>query len=255
MPTLVTAHRGDPSSAPENTIPAFVAAIEAGADRIELDVHQSRDGALIVHHDYELERTTNGSGLVSDHDLAKLRQLDAGSSFESRHAGLQIPLLSEVLDLPFQGGWEIELKGLAPTFPASVVEMLEARGALARTELTSPHLPLLLALKRQMPGLTIGLILTKFPPWMSPRLRAQQVVSYAEAAEADVVHLPIDSISEGLITTLRARNVRVHASNVNERHEMVRAFELGVDQLSTDRVSDALALRPKDPVAAKPRRA
>lgn len=246
MTTLVTAHRGDRSVAPENTIPAFRAAIASGADRIELDVHQSRDGAVVVHHDYDVGRTTNGSGLVSDHDLVDLRRLDAGSWFDSSYAGLQIPLLSDVLDLPFSGGWEIEVKGLGPTLAVSVVEILQTRGLLSRTELTSPHVPLLLALKRRMPHVAIGLILTRFPSWMAPRLREQLVLSYADAAEADVVHVPVDLVNGRLISKLHARTVRVHAADVNSKAELLRVFELRVDQLSTDLIADALAVRSGD---------
>ena len=243
MTTLVTAHRGDTTAAPENTLPAFRAAIAAGADRIELDVHPSRDGEVVVHADYELGRTANGSGLVSDHNLAELRELDAGSWFDSAHAGLQIPLLTEALDLPFAGGWEIELKGLAPTFAATVVETLEAHGVLARAELTSFHLPLLLQLKQRMPHVRTGMIMTQFPPWMGDRLRELLVFSYTDAMEADVVHLPIDLISEELVSRMRDRNASVHAADVNLTNEITRAYELGVDQLSTDRLAEALALR------------
>jgi glycerophosphoryl diester phosphodiesterase len=199
-----------------------------------------------VHHDYELGRTVNGSGLLSDHILAELRELDAGSWFDSTYAGLQVPLLTEVLDLPFAGGWEIELKGLAPTFAATVVEILEDRGVLARAELTSFHLPLLLQLKKRLPDVRTGMILTPFPPWMSDPLREQLLFSYADAMETDVVHLPIDVISAELVSRMRDRNVSVHAANVNLKHEITRAYELGVDQLSTDRLKDALALRPRE---------
>ena len=99
FPILVVAHRGFSGAAPENTLIAFAKAIEVGSDMIELDVHLSRDGEIVVIHDETLERTTNGKGRVVDHTLQELKKLDAGSSFGPQFAGERIPTLKEVLDL------------------------------------------------------------------------------------------------------------------------------------------------------------
>src|SRR6185295_178724 len=87
----VVGHRGAMGYCPENTLASFARALELGADWIELDVHLSRDGELIVIHDEALDRTTNGHGLVQDHTLAELKQLDAGS-------GARLLTLGELLD-------------------------------------------------------------------------------------------------------------------------------------------------------------
>lgn len=103
MPTVhseslfVWAHRGASAVAPENTMAAFEAAAEAGADGIELDVHLSRDGLPVVIHDETLDRTTDGSGAVAARTAAELLELDAGSWFSPDFAGEPIPLLSDVL--------------------------------------------------------------------------------------------------------------------------------------------------------------
>src|SRR5438105_7599930 len=123
----VVGHRGAMGHSPENTMASFERARELGADWIELDVHLSRDGALIVIHDETLERTTNGHGLVRDHTLAELEQLDAGD-------GQQIPTLGEVLTWArsHNAVVDIEIKN-APLYyegiEASVVS------ALKRTEM------------------------------------------------------------------------------------------------------------------------
>src|SRR5579859_986244 len=87
----VVGHRGAMGYCPENTLASFERGLELGADWIELDVHPSRDGELIVIHDETLERTTNGHGLVGEHTLAELRELDAGD-------GQRLLTLNEVLD-------------------------------------------------------------------------------------------------------------------------------------------------------------
>jgi glycerophosphoryl diester phosphodiesterase len=96
---LVIAHRGDSAHAPENTLPAFEGAIQAGADWIELDVHLTKDDQVVVIHDETVDRTTNGKGRVEDLTLAQLQELDAGSWFGSNFAGARLPTLDQVLDL------------------------------------------------------------------------------------------------------------------------------------------------------------
>jgi len=93
----VIGHRGAAGYAPENTMVAFERGIALRADAIELDVHPTADGHLVVIHDPTLNRTTNGTGLVAQHTLAQLRGLDAGSWFDPSFAGERIPTLREVL--------------------------------------------------------------------------------------------------------------------------------------------------------------
>lgn len=101
----VIAHRGSSAEAPENTLAAFEAAVQRGADALELDVRLTADGAPVVIHDSTLDRTTDGSGPVAAQTLAELRSVDAGSSFTPdrgrsypfRGKGTQIPTLGEVL--------------------------------------------------------------------------------------------------------------------------------------------------------------
>src|ERR671916_458700 len=99
------AHRGASALAPENTIEAFRLAVEAGAGGLELDVHVTRDGHIVVIHDATVDRTTNGTGAVSEMTLEELRRLDAGHNFSPdggptrpyRGRGVRVPTLGEVL--------------------------------------------------------------------------------------------------------------------------------------------------------------
>lgn len=98
-PPWVIAHRGFEKNYPENTLVAFQAAMDAGAQMIELDVTLSRDRKPVVIHDATLERTTNGRGPVKDYSIEDLKQLDAGSWFHPGFVNQRLPLLSEVLEL------------------------------------------------------------------------------------------------------------------------------------------------------------
>src|SRR5918912_617430 len=113
----VVGHRGAMGHCPENTLASFERGLDLGADWVELDVHLSRDGALVVIHDETLERTTNGAGLVKDHDLAELRRLDAGAWFGPEFAGQRLPTLDEALAWAVRRGLvlDVELKN-GPVF-------------------------------------------------------------------------------------------------------------------------------------------
>src|SRR5687767_13229007 len=94
---VAIAHRGFSSQAPENTLAAFDLALRNGFANIELDVQLTRDKVPVVLHDAKVERTTNGTGEVSNFNLADLRRLDAGSWFSPKYKGERIPTLEEVL--------------------------------------------------------------------------------------------------------------------------------------------------------------
>jgi glycerophosphoryl diester phosphodiesterase len=98
LPSVI-AHRGGRDWAPENTIAAFRKSVEAGVDGVEFDVHRCASGELVVIHDDDLSRTTNGVGLVRDASLAELKRLSAGLWFSEEFRNERVPCLSEVLDL------------------------------------------------------------------------------------------------------------------------------------------------------------
>lgn len=112
--TQIFAHRGSKSNRPENTLAAFAEAIRVGADGIELDVHLTKDGQLVVIHDESIDRTTNGTGLVRNLTFSEIRNYSAGAWFDKDYVTEKIPLLSEVLDLliqmQFTGVLNVEIK-------------------------------------------------------------------------------------------------------------------------------------------------
>lgn len=127
---FIWAHRGASSVAPENTIPAFLKAVELGADAIELDVQSTKDDSVIVIHDLTVDRTTNGRGVVRNLTFDYIRSLDAGSWFSSEFKGTKIPLLSEVIEGFYSKiGLVIELKSSDSLLPRKVINILNRYNA------------------------------------------------------------------------------------------------------------------------------
>jgi glycerophosphoryl diester phosphodiesterase len=120
----VIAHRGVVLEAPENTLPALQRAIDLGCAMAEIDLRYTSDGEVILLHDATLERTTNGSGLASNHTLAQIQKLDAGSSFGAAFAGTKVPTFREAIGLA-RGKIELylDLKEFDPMPVAKVVQL------------------------------------------------------------------------------------------------------------------------------------
>jgi glycerophosphoryl diester phosphodiesterase len=239
---VVIAHRGASRVAPENTMVAFRRALDLGADGIELDVHETRDGALVVMHDFTLTRTTGAHGFVHDHDAAYVRRLDAGSWFDLTYARERVPLLAEVLDLR-DCEFEIELKGCTASFVDSVVRLVVERDLLRRVEFTSSHPFVLARVKATAATARIGLFSRGRLDWMPAALHERLVEGDATLGHFDVVHVLGGLLSERFVRRLHDAGFLVHAPDVNTQERIEVALEAGVDRLSTDDVALALALR------------
>lgn len=108
---VIAGHRGSPRRAPENTVASFLMAVEEGADAVELDVRLSADGRLMVIHDDEVDRTSDGSGIVNRLTEEEIRGLDAGSWFSRKFKGERIPSLGDLLRIcGGKIGFNIEVK-------------------------------------------------------------------------------------------------------------------------------------------------
>ena len=244
MGPKITGHRGFSEKFPENTMLSFEQARKAGAERIELDVHASRDGRLVVHHDYYLGRTCAGSGLVMDHDWSQLAALDAGAWFAERFAGLRLPLLEEVFDrFGGEAEYEVELKGMTREFVREVLSVVEQRGLLDRVEFTSSRPVMLAALARLNPDALLGFFVAPYPEWMDRRLGALLACSTMDFGGFQVAHLGPGLLDEPTAACFRARGIKLHAADCNTEAELEQACQLGVDQISTDRVELAVEVR------------
>jgi glycerophosphoryl diester phosphodiesterase len=239
MRPRVVAHRGASAVYPENTLTAFEIARAAGADAIELDVHQTADGGLVVVHGFELSRTTSGAGLVNDVTTDYVRSLDAGSWWSADFAGERVPLLAEVLALDGIH-LEIELKGHGKAFVENVLGLVEERGVLDRVEFTSFHLVGLCELRRLAPEARIGLFARHEPHW-TKEVRRHLVLADRDLLDAAVVHVPASDFEAGWVDACHARGATAYAANADTADDVRRVTKAGADCLSTRDPALALA--------------
>jgi glycerophosphoryl diester phosphodiesterase len=171
-------HRGAMASAPQNTLAAFRTAVEFGADGVELDVHLSKDGAVVVIHDFYVDRTTDGTGRVAQKTLAELKALDAGGKFSPEFASERIPTLSKVFDV-LEGKLLVNVELKAPdrsrdtSLVAPVLEVVRKHGMDRRVLFSSFNSHVLHAMKQLAPDI-IGLLYAPDSPmyarraWLDP---------------------------------------------------------------------------------------
>jgi glycerophosphoryl diester phosphodiesterase len=240
------AHCGDQQCAPENTLPAFERAIVNGADILELDVHLTKDVRLVVHHDYYLGRTDDGSGFIGDFTLDDLRAMDAGGWFGEEFTGIKMPTLDEVFDLgKGKVRFEIDMRTPSKLMIDRVVGAATRFDLLDDVELTSAHVPLLFQVKRVDPGVRTGVFFSSIPEWMTPMLGQQHVIGWMRLMDAQVAHIPMSRINEAFVYRLHESGFLVHGSNLNDGKDMEQAIRLGVDQFSTDELYLAFRVREK----------
>jgi glycerophosphoryl diester phosphodiesterase len=228
--TLNIAHRGASALAPENTIAAFERAVELGADVIELDLHMSQDGELVVIHDDTLDRTTDGSGPVHQRSLAELMRLDAGRWFGEGFAGQRIPRLDEVLDR-FAGKvpLALEIKAGSTFFPGieeKVVSALRERAAIDQTAVASFDHYALRRLKEIEPTIRTAALLVGRPVSLS---------ALAGPAKADGLALEASFVTNTEVEACRAAGLHIVVWVVNDPAQMRHFIALGVDGIITDR--------------------
>ncbi|MDX2733479.1 MULTISPECIES: glycerophosphodiester phosphodiesterase [Streptomyces] len=215
MTFLTIGHRGVMGVEPENTLRSFVHAERAGMDAIELDLHLSKDGALAVMHDAEVDRTTDGTGLIADKTLAELRELDAGQ-------GERVPVFEEVLDA-VRSPVQAEIKDVAAA--RALAEVMRRRDLVDRVEVLSFHDEAVAEIAQLVPGVRTALVASR---WKS------DVVDRAKAVGAATLVLNIRRLTLEVVEQAHAEGLKVIGWVVNTQDHLRLARGLGLDGATTD---------------------
>lgn len=214
----IVGHRGAGEEAPQNTLLSFQTAIEIGCDRAELDVHLSKDNVVVVIHDEEVSKTTDGQGHVRDLTLAELKKL-------SCEQGQKIPTLEEVIRLcKGKIDLQIELKGLET--PRYVCELIEKYGLIYSAQVTSFDVNLLREIKQLNSQINAGILLSKEPSEEIWKLATEMKLSYLCPAW--------DVVTRELVERAHREGMKVYAWRVNDQERYERVLNLGVDDIGTD---------------------
>lgn len=246
MPRVV-AHRGDSAHYPENTLPAFESAYKMGVDVIETDVHLSKDGVLVIWHDPTLDRNTNGSGRIEDHTLEELKALDAGytftkdggTTFPFRGKGVVLCTLEEALKACPAQCFNVDLKSKEPQIVDAFIDVVTKEHATRRVVGASFHLSNLKALRRKAPQ-----IITSLTTWeVIPLLFLQKchlLPKRISRLEPTVFQIPpkqgfITVVTPSFVQMMHNRGAIIQVWTINERDEMKRLYEMGVDSVMTDK--------------------
>ncbi len=225
----ITAHRGASAVYPENTMAAFYGAKELGADWIELDVQQSKDGQIIVMHDTNFKRTTGVDAGAWELDYKEIVALDAGSFFDAEFAGERIPLLYDVALFAKENQIKLNIE-LKPTghetdFEQNVLDVIYRAGIEEFCVITSQVYQVLENVKAY-----------------DPSMKTVYVMSLAygninQLAAADHFSVEATSATRNLIARVHNAGKQIYVWTVNTKETIDKMIELGVDNIITDNIS------------------
>jgi glycerophosphoryl diester phosphodiesterase len=220
----VTAHRGGAGVAPENTLAAIRKAIDAGADWVEVDVQESKDGVVVVVHDSDLKKLANNPVKIWEATADELRTIDIGSSFSANFQGEKIPTLDEVLQVckgKINVNIELKYYGHNQQLEQRVIDMVEKHDMSSQI--------VVMSLKSK----GIGVVKALRPKWQCGLLTAV-AVGRLENAKVDFLAVKSTLATRKFIVRAHAENRKVYAWTLNDEFAMSTMMSRGVDNIVTD---------------------
>lgn len=260
MPVVI-AHRGDSKHYPENTLEAFLSAVHMGVDVIETDVHLTKDGKLVVWHDEDLARNTDGSGIIEDHTLAEVKSLDAGYQYSAngkntypfRGKGVHMITLDEALDACPTQRFNVDLKSKNIAIADACIDVVRRHNAEGRVLCASFHLANLKRVRRFCPDILTSVTTAE----VLALLVRQKLGLLPKELHRDrtlVFQIPthqwgIEIVSPSFIDDFHHLGAVIQVWTINDQEKMRRLFGMGVDAIMTDdpttviRVAEEMGLR------------
>jgi len=248
--TLIASHRSGAHLWPENTKLAFLKTAKLDVDLVEFDVHQTRDGKLVVHHDALIDRMTDGKGAIADFSYDELMgYIVIGSGGET------IPTLMETIDIfgPSAVDLRLEIKTRADGTPYEdmerrIVDELTATGMLTRTMVTSFSLPRLEAFGAALGerGLNVGDLLGFIflcSPQVAGQLGWRGIMTAMRGFGVREIAIRADALDDEVMEFFRGNGVRVHGWAAHTDEAARAMFRLGVASFTSDRPDLAIAAR------------
>lgn len=229
----VMAHRGYSGMYPENTMLAFQKAVEAGADGIELDVHATADGVLIVHHDERVDRTTDGTGRICDLTLEQVRRLNAAARWDGRFGFQNIPTFQEYCAWAAEQTvfTNIEIKTDNTFYPGieqQVWDMICSHHLQDRVMFSSFNHVTLLALRRIAPNVDVGALV------LEDGMVRVRPGDYCKAVGFQAWHPSLASLNDENVANCKAAGIAVNVWTVNDMAGLERLYAWDCEGIITN---------------------
>jgi glycerophosphoryl diester phosphodiesterase len=236
---VIFAHRGASAYAPENTMAAFKKAIELGSGGIELDVHRTKDGQIVVIHDEAIDRTSDGRGKVKEMTLPELLRFDFGSWFSDDYVGERIPTLEQVMEYlhDFDGILNIEIKEAATGIESAVVALINKYGMRDKVIISSFDHYILFGFKEFDDGIKTGALFMEnlYEPW-----------NYVKRFGASAIHPFYRSVNPEIIKQCRTNGIDVNVFTVDRADDIKMFAEVGASGIITNVPDVAIKILERD---------
>lgn len=225
----IYAHRGCSGTHPENTLAAFKAAAELPITGVEIDVHLTKDGEIVVIHDEKVNRTTDGKGYIKDMTLSELKKLDAGSWFSEEYVGEKIPTLDEVLDVFEATNHRLNIELKTDVFPylglvEKVIDQAAKRGFTERILLSSFNHEDIQTVTRKKTVESAILTLDIYV----------DVYDYARVIGTNRIHMSLPGAFRRMATDALQKGAIVYVYTVNKLEYAEQLQQIGIHGIFTD---------------------
>ncbi len=232
---LVLAHRGANKVAPQNTLPAFLKAIQFNADGIETDVHLCKDGEIVICHNYTVDATSNGKGSIDEMTFAQLRGMDFGSYFSQEYKGVTLPTLAELLTLVKNMKLiNIEIKSPQKDndLVKRVVEEVYNFGVEKNSIISCFNPECIRQVKEIDDNLKTALLYEDDE--LGNEIMTFGVAKYCQQLKANAAHPHRNLITHKEVLELHNLGIAVNPWTVNLKEDIIRLTNWGCDALITD---------------------
>ena len=240
----VFAHRGGGGLFPENTLLAFEDSAKLGVDFLELDVHSTSDGTLVVMHDGSVERTTDGRGQIKEMSLENLKKLDAGylfttdngATFPFRGKGITVPTLAEIFDALPGMNFNIEPKQQTPSIIKPLCELIRARKMEDKIIVGSFHQAVIDEFRATCPEIATSASPSEVTTFLT---LSKTGISESYNPPMQALQIPenlgkLSVVTKNFVENAHRKNLKVHVWTVNDPADMQRLIDEGVDGIMTD---------------------
>ena len=248
---MVIAHQGGDGLRPGNTLLAFDHANRLGADVLEMDVHATRDGVLVLMHDETVDRTTNGSGRISEMDLSTLKTLDAAYHWPMdgepryRGKGVTVPTLVQVLERFPRQRFNIEIKQVAPSIVQPLCQLLHDQGVTGQVLVASFHSRTMAEFRNTCPDVATSAVSSEVSAFLLLNMIGLPGLHHPRA---HALQVPEERYGIALTRADRvaaAGRLQLHVDiwTLNDEASIAAAYARGVGGVITDRPDLALKVR------------